>query len=312
MNILITGATGFLGRALSSCLSEAGHFVVGLGSKDADLNDPKSLYRFNHRQYDYIYHLAAWTQAGDFCLYHTGEQWIINQKINTTVLAWWQECQFQAKMIGIGTSCSYAPDLDAREEHYLQGNPIDSLFSYAMTKRMLYVGLRAIQQQYGGSFVYVVPSTLYGPGYHTDDRQLHFIFDLIRKILRGKYFGEPVVLWGDGEQKRELIYLDDFIQSLMVVSKQCENDIVNIGTGEALSIKCFAQKICDHVGYPFECIQFDRTKYVGAQSKFLHIDKLKDRISGLKFTPLEDGLRTTIDWFQQHIPWKRERALAKA
>ncbi len=310
MNILITGATGFLGQSLYTRLTEAGHTVLGLGSKEADLTDSTSLHKYNHSQFDYIYHLAAWTQAGDFCLSHPGEQWIINQKINTTVLAWWQACQFQAKMIGIGTSCSYAPDLETREEHYLTGSPIESLYAYAMTKRMLYVGMRAIQQQYGGSYVYVVPSTLYGPGYHTDERQLHFIFDLIRKILRGKYFGEPVVLWGDGEQTRELIYLEDFISSLIAVSEHGHNEIMNIGTGEALSIKHFAKKICERVGYPFELIQYDRTKYVGARSKFLYVDKLKSEFPSLKFTKLEDGLFTTIDWFQQHVPWKRTSALA--
>ena len=312
MNILVTGATGFLGQALCRRLSEAGHTVVGLGSRDADLTDAKSLYSYNRYQYDYVYHLAAWTQAGDFCLSHSGEQWIINQKINTTVLAWWQDCQFQAKMVGIGTSCSYASNIDASEERYLEGMPIDSLFAYAMTKRMLYVGLQAIQRQYGGSFVYVVPSTLYGPGYHTDERQLHFIFDLIRKILCGKYYGEPVVLWGDGEQTRELIYLDDFVRSLIAVSEQCENEIVNIGTGEALSIKHFANKICEQVGYPVERIQFDRTKYVGARSKFLQIKKLQQLIPNIQFTELEDGLGNTIEWFQRHMPLDKTLAMKHA
>ncbi|WP_447968301.1 NAD-dependent epimerase/dehydratase family protein [Nitrospira sp. M1] len=307
MKILVTGATGFLGRALCQRLTDAGHTVVGLGSRDADLTDPKSLNQFNRYHYDFIYHLAAWTQAGDFCLSHPGEQWIINQKINTTVLSWWQAYQFQAKMIGIGTSCSYAPDLDTCEEHYLSGNPIDSLFSYAMTKRMLYVGLQAIQRQYGGAFVYVVPSTLYGPGYHTDDRQLHFIFDLIRKILRGKHYGEPVVLWGDGEQTRELIYIEDFISFLLAVSEHCKNDIVNIGTGKGLSIKYFAEKICEKVEYPFDAIQFDHSKYVGARSKFLHIGKLQQYVNDLQFTSLEEGLTATIDWYEQQVSWKKPK-----
>ena len=181
----------------------------------------------------------------------------------------------------------------------------DRLFAYAMTKRMLYVGLQAIQRQFGGSYLYVVPSTLYGPEYHTDDRQLHFIFDLIRKILRGKYFGEPVVLWGDGEQTRELIYLDDFIHSLLDLSERCENDIVNIGTGDARSIKCFAQKICEIVRYPFEDIQFDQSRYVGARSKFLNIERLKLHAPSLRFTELDEGLSKTIHWFEQHMPWKK-------
>src|SRR5439155_13507909 len=128
--------------------------------------------------------------------------WIINQQINTNVLTWWQMFQPQAKLIGVGSSCSYPPDRPLSEENYLVGEPIESLYTYAMTKRMMLVGMQALHRQFGLNYLCLVPSTLYGPGYHTDGRQMHFIFDLIRKILRGKRYGEPVVLWGDGHQSR--------------------------------------------------------------------------------------------------------------
>src|SRR5262249_35028438 len=167
MNILVTGATGFLGRVLCSQLEAQGHRLVRLHSKNCDLTGQESLQQFNDQEYDHIYHLAAWTQAGDFCLYHPGEQWIINQQINTHVLAWWHKHQPQAKLICIGSSCSYDPHLPLAEENYLVGTPIDSLFTYAMTKRMLYTGLLALHKQFGLRYLCVVPSTLYGPGYHT-------------------------------------------------------------------------------------------------------------------------------------------------
>src|SRR5882672_2448857 len=119
MNILVTGATGFLGTALCARLAADGHAVVKLGSRDADLRARGSLDAFSTHRYDQIYHLAAWTQAGDFCLRHPGEQWVINQLINTHVLEWWQRAQPQAKLITMGTSCSYSPDLSLTEEHYL-------------------------------------------------------------------------------------------------------------------------------------------------------------------------------------------------
>src|SRR5882724_15053 len=187
MKIIVTGATGFLGTALCRRLDQEGHAVTRLGSRDADLRKPASLDRFTER-YDQIYHLAAWTQAGDFCLKHPGEQWVVNQLINTHVLEWWQRLQPQAKLITIGTSCSYSPDLPLSEEHYLEGAPIESLFTYAHTKRMLLIGQAAMQKQFGLDWLTLVPSTLYGPGYHTDNRQMHFIFDLIRKILRAKHY----------------------------------------------------------------------------------------------------------------------------
>lgn len=301
MQMLVTGATGFLGSALRTALEAEGHDVLGLGSRDADLTQPGALERgAGRQQFDEIWHLAAWTQAGDFCLYHPGEQWIINQQINTNVLAWWHGRQPQAKLISMGTSCAYAPELELAEDNYFAGVPIDSLFTYAMTKRMLHAGQLALHKQYGHRFLTLVPSTLYGPGYHTDGRQMHFIFDLIRKIMRGKLYGEPVILWGDGTQRRELVFVDDFVRIALRLAAAQDNELINIGSGEEFSIRQFAQQICEQVGYDFEAIQFDTSRYVGAKSKCLRVDKLRGLLPDAELTPLTDGLARTIEWFAEH------------
>lgn len=304
MKILVTGGTGFMGSALTRRLSADGHTVTALGSRDADLMRPDALDRFNGTRFDQIYHLAAWTQAGDFCLRHPGEQWVHNQQINTTVLGWWSQSQPQAKLIAIGTSCAYDPNLPLVEDNFLAGLPIDSLFTYGMTKRMLYVGLRALAQQFGLKYLFVVPSTLYGPGYHTDGRQLHFIFDLLRKIVRGRMLGEPVVLWGDGHQSRELVLADDFVQATVELAVGTDNEIVNIGAGQEYSIRRFAQLICDEVGFDFDRIEFDTSRYVGARSKCLDIARLTELLPNFRQTPLADGLRQTVAWFRdEHAAW---------
>ena len=86
LEIVVTGATGFLGTALCGRLEREGHEVLRLNSKNCDLTRAESLEAFSQTAFDRIYHLAAWTQAGDFCLRHPGEQWLINQRINTHVL----------------------------------------------------------------------------------------------------------------------------------------------------------------------------------------------------------------------------------
>lgn len=300
MHVLITGGTGFLGTALAARLTADGHAVSALGSRDADLTNPRSLDRLNRVPFDRIFHLAAWTQAGDFCLRHPGEQWVKNQQINTTVLAWWQAHQPHAKLIAMGTSCAYAPDRELVEANYLDGTPIDSLYTYAMTKRMVYVGLQSLAKQFGLKYLCLVPSTLYGPGYHTDGRQMHFIFDLMRKIVTAKRGGPAPVLWGDGHQKRELVYLDDFVDATVKLADGVDNDLVNIGGGKEHTIREFAAAICDIVGYDFAKVRFDTSKYVGAKSKVLAVGKLDALLPDRKRTPLAAGLATTVAWFERH------------
>jgi GDP-L-fucose synthase len=286
-----------MGTALCRRLEAAGHSVVKLNSKNCDLRARASLDAFSGVKYDRIWHLAAWTQAGDFCLRHPGEQWLINQQINTNVLDWWRAAQPQAKLVCMGTSCSYEPGSSLKEENYLKGMPIDSLFTYAMTKRMLYAGALALNKQFGLNYLCLVPSTLYGPGYHTDGRQMHFIFDLIRKIARGKLYGDKVELWGDGSQRRELVHADDFTATALKLDAICDNQLVNIGSGEEFTIRHFAELICRKLAYDPGLIKYDESRYVGAKSKCLDITKLKGLLPGLTQIPLTTGLDATVDWF---------------
>ena len=296
MKILVFGSSGFLGRHLVHNLREHGHDVTAPNSKEIDLTRTLLEDWVPATTFDRIYHLAAWTRAGEFCAIHGGDQWIVNQRINTNVLAFWARRQPQAKMIAFGTSVSYAKDVPLTEDNYLAGLPIDRFYAYAMSKRMLLAGLQTLHQQFGLRYLYAIPSTIYGPDYHLDGRPLHFIYDLIRKIVRGKRHGEPVVLWGDGQQRRELIYVGDFIPLLQTLADRTEHDLYNIGAGEEYSIRQFAEIICAAIGYPAEQLQFDTTRYVGAKSKVLSIEKTRTALGDYPVRPLADGLRETIRW----------------
>jgi GDP-L-fucose synthase len=200
----------------------------------------------------------------------------------------------------MGTSCAYAPESGLIESEYMDGEPIDSLYTYAMTKRMLYQGARALAKQYDLKYLCAVPSTLYGPGYHTDGRQMHFIFDLIRKIIRGKELGETVELWGNGHQKREVIHIDDFINALLALNSTQENELINLGAGKEYAIREFAHWISQEVGFDENQIIYDETKYVGAKSKCLNIDKAKLMLGeDYYLTDMSLGIKQVVRWFYE-------------
>lgn len=298
MDILVTGATGFLGRHLTSQLSKLGHNIYISNTTTANLEDINNLAVFVDVKFDYIYHLAAVTKAGDYCLHHKGDQWIKNQKINTNILQYWKECQPQAKMICMGTSCSYAPDIPMHEENYLLGQPESSLYIYAMTKRMLLMGLQALEHQYGLEWAYFIPSTLYGPGFELDDN--HFIFDFIRNCYNAKYNGDKFVVWGDGEQRRELIYVQDAVDAIIALSS-VKNKIFNLGSGQDYTINEFANKVCEVYHYDPNLIGHDMTKYVGVREKKIDTDRMVKYLGNEKFlkTSLEQGLTTSIEYFKE-------------
>ena len=299
MKVLVTGSSGFLGKSLCKHLEALGYDLTRSNSNICDLRNPLSLEIYNQIEFDQIFHLAAWTQAGDFCLYHPGEQWTINQKINSNLLSWWSTKQPQAKLISIGTSCSYDPQLPLIEDNYLEGKPIDSLYTYAMCKRMLQIGKVALSRQFGLNYLTVVPSTLYGLEYGIKGKQMHFIFDLIRKFLEFKYFKRPIVLWGDGNQRRELVFIEDFINNLIELDKSENNDIFNIGAGEDYSIKEFAQILANITGVNISNVQFDESKYVGALSKVLDNTKIDSKLPKRFKTNLKDGLNKVVNEFEQ-------------
>ena len=183
----------------------------------------------------------------------------------------------QAKTVLLGTSCSYDPDLPLVEENYLKGEPIPSLYTYAMTKRMLWVGAQSLGKQYGLKAIHLVPSTLCGNYYHEDGRQMHFIYDLARKILHAKRTGEPAVLWGDGHQRREVVSVVDFCQGMMqlIGKENTWGETFNLGAGQDYSIRDFAGALCQRVGIESSQIRYDETQYTGAKSKCLVVDKVR-------------------------------------
>jgi len=284
MNIIVTGASGFVGRHLIPALEEQGHIVYALNS--SDFTDIWLL-----EDIDYIIHLAVKTAAGGYCQTHQGEQYLINSAINSDMLSCWKQMYPNAKMVTFGSSCGYDKNVIKTEDNYLKGEPEPGYEVYGTIKRSLLIGLRALKQEYRMDYSYLIPSVFYGPEYDMHDK--HFIFDLIRKIVNAKNGGDKVVLWGTGDQTRELIFIKDAVD-IIIQAMTWDKEIVNLSSGKEYSIKEYAQTICNIVGYDFNLIEWDTTAFVGSSNKKLINTHLQD----YNFTSLEEGLKQTIKYYE--------------
>ncbi len=293
-NILVTGHTGFLGKHLLKEIRkrfpEANVYV----SNRSENNLLQPLGDFTDAKLDYIFHLSVDTKAGDYCLYHQGDQWQNNQLINTNILTYWRSYQPQAKMIAFGTSCAYQDNEELKtESKYLDGYPNERLYIYAMTKRMLLIGLEAYKKQFGMNYLYFIPNTLYGPDFEITDR--HFIFEIMQKISAGKFENKEVSLWGSGTQKRELVYASDAVNKILD-NLHLENERINLSSGVEYPIREYAALISSYIDFDFNKIKFDTDCYEGQLSKQLHPS---EKIGACNQTPLLTGLKNTLKYYLQ-------------
>jgi GDP-L-fucose synthase len=295
--IFITGGNGFLGRHIIPLLKK-NNYIFSPNSNEVNLLKFDSLKKIN-KKFDEIYHLAAWTEAGDFCLKNQGSQWNHNQLINTNIIKWWSEYQKKAKLIFIGSSCCYSEKGNLKEDNFINDVPHSSLLSYAMTKKMLALGAKSWGEQLDLKWIGVVPPTLYGINYYANNRQSHFIFDLIKKILRGKIYNEKVILWGNGFQRREIMHVEDFAKNIIKLNSKTNREITNVGYIKDYSIKEFSKIICGIIGYDPKKIFYDRKKYVGVKSKKLNIQKVKKIIPDYqkKLQSIETGIKQVVEWY---------------
>lgn len=303
--VLITGGTSFVGKNLTKMLSTLNAEYYTFSSKQFNLiksKDSEKVMQIENKKYDFIIHMAALQHAADWPLHHTGEQFYINNLIHLNTLEAWRKHQPQAKFIAVGSSCTYPGEIPKlKETDFDEGKLHESVYSYGFTKKLLKVGLEAYKDQYKLRGTFPIFATLYGPYDDFNIETAHVVGALIYKFSNAKKQNiEEIEIWGDGTQNRELIYVEDQIEGLLMAAQYCEENLINVGTGIETTIKELAEVIKEISGYKGKVI-YNPNKFVGVKDKVLDITKAKETFGWTiknKMHSLEEGLRKTFDWYE--------------
>lgn len=209
------------------------------------------------------------------------------------------------KLLFLGSSCIYpklAPQ-PLREDSLLTDTLEPTNEPYAIAKIAGVKMAEAYRTQYGSDFISIMPTNLYGPGDNYHPEYSHVVAALIRRFHEAKESGaREVVVWGTGTPRREFLYVDDMADaSIHLMKNYSEGGLINVGTGEDISIADFARVVAKTVGYTGEIV-FDTSKPDGTPRKLLDVGKLAN-VGWRAATSLDDGIGLAYQAFlKEHAP----------
>lgn len=299
MSVLVAGGTGLVGSAIVRELTARGVDVISVNSKVVDLLDRKATFDFvaDHKPQTII---DAAARVGGIGANNTYPVDFLskNLQIQTNLMDAAHAVK-TPEFLFLGSSCIYPRDCaQPIKEEYLLTGPLELTNSaYAVAKIAGIELIKSYRKQYGYKWISAMPTNLYGPNDNFDLENSHVFPALIRKFSEAAKLGNPVQLWGTGAPKREFLHVDDLAKAVVVLLKKYnENEHINVGTGEDVTIKELATTIAAATGFTGE-IQWDSSKPDGTPRKVMDVSRMK----ALGWKPaisLEQGIAQTVEWYQ--------------
>ncbi|MBI3895970.1 MAG: GDP-L-fucose synthase [Acidobacteria bacterium] len=305
-NVLVTGGAGFLGSHLVGKLRKRGcRNIIVPRSRDFDLREKEAILRLlEQNRPDLVIHLAAVVGGIGANLRNPGKFFYDNAIMGIQLIEYARQHNVQ-KFVCLGTICAYPKFtvVPFREEVLWNGYPEETNAPYGLAKKMLLVQAQAYRQQYGFNCIYLLPVNLYGPGDNFDLESSHVIPALIRKCIEAKQRKEnAVVAWGSGGVSREFIYVEDAAEGILQAAERYNQpDPVNLGSGEEITIQALAELIRELSGFSGE-IQWNPSQPDGQPRRQLDTSRAEREFGFKATTPLREGLRQTIHWYEAQLP----------
>jgi len=306
MKAIITGSNGLLGSALKKQLGENHIYHT---RKDGDLLslNQTNLYFFykSFENPDTLIHCAARVGGVQANMNNNQSFFSDNLSINNNVLDNAIRYNFK-NVVNILSTCIF-PDKEVTYPltagQIDNGKPHPSNHGYSYAKRLLYHSTKYAREVSGNNWISIIPTNIYGANDNFNLENSHLVPALIRKAFEASKTGQDFVVWGDGTPLRQFIYSEDLAKIIIWAIDNWDSGTPMMAINETeYSIKQIVDIIADRFQISQDRIKFDTSRPNGQFRKPAKTDVPSD----FKFTPIEEGINTTIDWFIQNVDRIRE------
>jgi GDP-L-fucose synthase len=305
--IYVAGHKGMVGSAILRCLERQGFNRLIVADKNQlDLRNTERVNEFfKLNKPEYVFLAAA--KVGGILANNTypAEFLYENLMIEANVIHASHLNQVR-KLLFLGSSCIYPKlaDQPISEKSLLTGLLEPTNEAYAIAKIAGIKLCEAYRKQYGSDFISAMPTNLYGynDNYHPENS--HVLPALIQRFHHAKVKGsKSVTIWGSGKPLREFMFADDLAEAcVFLMQSYSEVELVNVGTGEEISILELAEQIRDVVGFK-GTIEFDSSKPDGTPRKLMDSSKIQS-LGFMHKTSLSEGLKKTYQEYLEKFEQK--------
>jgi GDP-L-fucose synthase len=291
--VFVAGHRGMVGAALVRRLAQEDVELLTIRRAEVDLRDQAAINQWFADKRPQAVFLAAAKVGGIVANNTLRAEFLYDNLVIATNVIHAAHINATEKLMFLGSSCIYpklAPQ-PLREDSMLTGLLEPTNEPYAIAKIAGIKMAEAYRSQYGSDFISVMPTNLYGSGDNYHPEYSHVVAALIRRFHEAKVSGaRNIVVWGTGTPRREFLYVDDLADACIHLMKTYSSEeLVNIGTGEDITIAEFARVVAATVGYTGE-ISYDTSRPDGTPRKLLDSGRLA-KLGWRASTTLEDGLK---------------------
>lgn len=301
--IYVAGNRGLVGSAIVRLLNSKGYVnILSTPSSYWDLRRQEDVERFFRlNQPEYVF-LSAAKVGGIGANSNFPAEFIYdNLMIQSNVINSAKNFGVK-KLLFLGSSCIYPKICNQPiKEEYLLSGPLELTNEWYSIAKIAGIKMcQSYKKQYGFNAISLMPTNLYGPNDNFDLENSHVLPSLIRKIHEAKELNLPHVnCWGDGSSMREFLHVDDLAEAcLLCMESYDDSEIINVGTGEDMTIKEVVKLVSNIIGYNGE-VHWDTSKPNGTHRKVLNIDRIKSLGWNPKIS-IHDGLYKTYQWYLTH------------